>query len=208
MTAAHPTWTRDVPIKLHPQTRRHQANREKLEAAAIREFASHGLRGAKVSNIVAAAGLTQPSFYRTWPSKEAAYAEIVSQTREAWYVAARQVLDGPSSLPLKDRIYSGVHRLFQLLMHDHELTRMVLYESRLLPDRYEPFIEIYTGVFQTAQQRALITQRLPAETLAQAYTALTRRLFMARLYTRQLSVEAASREITELVYPLIRQEDL
>lgn len=86
-------------------------------------------------------------------------------------------------------------------MHDHELTRMVLYESRLLPDRYEPFIEIYTEVFETAQQRALITQRLPAETLAQAYTALTRRLFMARLYTRQLSVEATSREIAELVYP-------
>lgn len=194
--------------KVHPQTKRHLLNRKRLEAAAIKEFSRYGLQGAKVSNIVAAASLTQPSFYRTWTSKEAAYEEIIRKTRQSWLIAASSVLDGPDNLPLKKRIYLGIKRLFQALTSDLELTRLVLYEFQRVEDRYEPFIEIYTDVIQKAQKIGWVSGSLPAETLGQAYTALTRRFFMARMYTGQLSVDSAAKELTELIYPLFREEEM
>lgn len=193
---------------LHPQTKRHLHNSQKLRAAAIREFAQHGLQGTKVSNIVAAAELTQPSFYRTWPSKEAAYEEIVSLTLQSWQDAASQIMAGPPELPLRERMEQGLERLYSLLVDDFQLTRMVLHENNKNPDRYVPFIDIYNEVFQAAQTRNLITRHLSAESLAQAYTAITERLFLARLYTEQCSVHQTVQETVRLLLPTFQKETL
>ncbi|WP_216318901.1 TetR/AcrR family transcriptional regulator [Deinococcus aestuarii] len=191
---------------LHPQTRRHLHNTQRLREAAIREFARHGLQGSKVSNIVTAAQLTQPSFYRTWPSKEAAYEEIIVQTIQAWQGAAAQVMAGPPDLALGDRIGEGLEQLYTLLVRDLELTRLVLRETDKNPDRHLPFIAIYTRVFTGMQARGLVTSALPAETLAQTYTAVTERFFLARLYTGQRSARATAREVTALLLPVFRKE--
>lgn len=191
---------------VHPQTKRHLHNSQKLRAAAIREFAQHGLQGTKVSNIVAAAELTQPSFYRTWPSKEAAYEEIVSQTLQSWQDAAAQVMAGPPELPLPERMQQGLEHLYRLLQDDADLTRLVLHENNKNPDRYVPWIKIYTGVFQAAQSQGLINRHLAAESLAQAYTAITERLFLARLYTEQSSVHDTVQEAVQLLLPTFQKE--
>ncbi|GHF36700.1 AcrR family transcriptional regulator [Deinococcus metalli] len=188
---------------LHPQTKRHLHNTQRLRAAAIREFARHGLHGTKVSNIVAAAQLTQPSFYRTWPSKEAAFEEIVSETLRSWRDAATQIMAGPPGVTLERRMAQGLSRLYALLVADLELTHMVLREDTKNADRYLPFIDIYTTIFLDAQARGLIA-RTPAESLAQLYTAVTERLFYARLYTRQRSVDAAVQEAMTLLLPLFQ----
>ncbi|THF87293.1 TetR/AcrR family transcriptional regulator [Deinococcus sp. KSM4-11] len=186
---------------LHPQTKRHLHNSQRLRAAAIREFARHGLHGTKVSNIVAAAQLTQPSFYRTWPSKEAAFEQIVSETLRSWREAATRIMAGPRTLPLRPRMEQGLSRLYTLLVEDLELTHMVLREDLKNADRYLPFIDIYTQVFLEAQAHRLIIQT-PAETLAQAYTAITDRLFYARLYTQECSVGDTVQEAMSLLLPL------
>lgn len=191
---------------LHPQTRRHLHNTERLREAAIREFARHGLQGSKVSNIVTAAQLTQPSFYRTWPSKEAAYEEIILQTLGEWQVAAGRVMAGPPSLPLRDRTLQGVEQLYTLLVADLELTRLVLRETSKNPDRYLPFIAIYTQVFAQMQAQRLVTSALSAESLAQAYTAVTERFFLARLCTGPCSVRDAVQEVAALLLPILREE--
>ena len=186
---------------LHPQTKRHLHNTQRLRDAAIREFARHGLHGTKVSSIVAAAQLTQPSFYRTWPSKEAAFEQIVSETQRSWRDAATQIMDGPATLTLEQRMSQGLPRLYALLIADLELTHMVLREDSTNTDRHLPFIDIYRTVFLTAQAHHQISD-LPAERLAQAYTALTERFFYARLYTQQCSLDAAVQEVTTLLLPL------
>ncbi len=188
---------------LHPQTRRHLLNTQRLRAAAIREFARHGLHGTKVSSIVAAAQLTQPTFYRTWPSKEAAFESIITGTLETWWDAAAHILAEPGTSTLRERLQTGLHNLYALLMDDPELTRLVLEENNKNPDRYEPFIQIYTRTFQDAQTRGLINTDIPAESLAQAYVGLTERFFLARLHTAQTTVDDAVQEVTRLILPLM-----
>ncbi|WP_412030070.1 TetR/AcrR family transcriptional regulator [Deinococcus yunweiensis] len=192
---------------LHPQTKRHLHNTQRLRDAAIREFARHGLHGTKVSSIVAAAQLTQPSFYRTWPSKEAAFEQIVSETLRSWRDAASQIMAGPATLPLEQRMSQGLARLYALLVADPELTQMVLRENSKNADRHLPFIDIYRTVFLIAQAHGQISD-IPSERLAQAYTAITERFFHARLYTQQATVEAAVQEVMTLLLPVFERSHL
>lgn len=195
-----------VDSTLHPQTKRHLRNEQKLRAAAVREFATHGLHGTKVSNIVAAAQLTQPTFYRTWSSKEAAYDEVITQTLECWEQVAEQIMAGPPTLKLERRLTSGVMRLYSTLTQDMALTRLVLQENSKNPDRYLPFIDIYTRAFVAAQREGHITASVPAESLAQMYTAVTERFFIARLYMGKQCITLAVKEVTQLLLPVFQPE--
>ncbi|QLG12887.1 TetR/AcrR family transcriptional regulator (plasmid) [Deinococcus sp. D7000] len=191
---------------LHPQTKRHLHNAQKLRAAAIQEFAEHGLHGTKVSSIVAAAQLTQPSFYRTWTSKEAAYEEVIAQTLAVWQQAAQQIMAGPPRLPLERRLGSGIRRLYSALTENIALTHLVMQENGKNPDRLLPYIAIYSRVLAAAQSDGLISAHIPAESLAQLYTAVTERFFMARLYAGQKSMTATVNEVTRLLLPIFQSE--
>ncbi|MFK7604401.1 TetR/AcrR family transcriptional regulator [Deinococcus sp. SM5_A1] len=192
---------------MHPQTKRHLHNAQKLRAAAIHEFAAHGLQGTKVSSIVAAAHLTQPSFYRIWTSKEAAYEEVIAQTLDRWQQVAEQIIEGPSTLLLEKRLGCGVKRLYSALTENIALTHLVLHENSKNPDRYLPFIGIYSRIFAAAQRDGLISDRLAAESLAQMYTAVTERFFIARLSAGNQSITSAVKEVTQLLLPVFQPEE-
>jgi AcrR family transcriptional regulator len=51
--------------------------KDALTAAARREFARGGLRGARIEDITAACGLSKGAFYLHYPSKEALFGELV-----------------------------------------------------------------------------------------------------------------------------------
>ncbi|SRR5258706_2736524 len=51
--------------------------KDALVAAARREFARRGLRGARIEDITAACGLSKGAFYLHYPSKEALFGELV-----------------------------------------------------------------------------------------------------------------------------------
>ncbi|KJD52105.1 TetR family transcriptional regulator, partial [Bacillus amyloliquefaciens] len=57
--------------------RKGKESRKRLLAVAANEFANRGFHETKVSTIVKRAGLTQPSFYLYFPSKDAIYNELI-----------------------------------------------------------------------------------------------------------------------------------
>ncbi|MBB6018871.1 TetR/AcrR family transcriptional regulator [Deinococcus radiopugnans] len=194
----------DTHPELHPQTRRHLRNTRKLRAAALQEFTAHGLHGTKVSSIVAAAQLTQPSFYRTWPSKEAAYEELIAQTLDTWHHVAEGILSGRPTLSLEQRLGGGVQRLYATLTQDMALTRLVLHDPTSNSGRRLPFISIYSRAFEAAQRDGHVATLMPAESLAQMYAAITERFFFARLYANQKSMTATVKEVTRLLLPTLQ----
>src|ERR1700728_5511117 len=59
---------------------RGERSRARLIEAAIEEFAANGYHGAKISDIVARAGLTQPSFYMYFVNKDAIYDYLLNRS--------------------------------------------------------------------------------------------------------------------------------
>ncbi|WP_344983035.1 TetR/AcrR family transcriptional regulator [Deinococcus rubellus] len=187
---------------MHPQTRRHLVNNERLRSSAIKEFALHGLAGAKVSNIVANAQLTQPSFYRLWPSKEAAYQDIIDHTVEAWHMAAVLVFDDDvtwTSENLLAQMEHGTFKLYNALTIDLDLTTLVIRHQLHDPEQRETYVAIYDQGFGDLQREGVIGRVLTSEVLAQTYLALTERFFYARLLNGQHSPLTAAREVAFLM---------
>ena len=143
--------------QLHPQTRRHLANKERLRTSAIKEFALHGLSGAKVSSIVANAQLAQPSFYRLWPSKEAAYQDIIDHTVKAWHTAAVLVFDDDvtwTSENLLAQMERGTLKLYEALTINLDLTTLVIRHQLHDPEQRETYVAILRpGIWRSPAQR-------------------------------------------------------
>ncbi|NAP01247.1 TetR family transcriptional regulator, partial [Halomonas sp. MG34] len=59
-----------------------ERSREQLLTIAARQFANNGFFETKVSSIVKEAGLTQPTFYLYFKSKEAIFTELAAIFKE------------------------------------------------------------------------------------------------------------------------------
>jgi len=84
------------PRVTQPETRsqstRGEVTRQRLLSHACRQFARLGFHSTKVSNIVKASGLSQPTFYIYFDSKEAAYEELIQEFRRRLRIITQDLL--------------------------------------------------------------------------------------------------------------------
>jgi AcrR family transcriptional regulator len=85
------------------RARKWQETHQRIYDTAMRLFQAHGLEPVSVGQIVAGAGVSVPTFYAHFPSKE----HIVMQLPSAHDFAAL-LADQPPELPLPERIRSAV----------------------------------------------------------------------------------------------------
>ena len=103
-----------------------QESRAKLLTVAANEFARSGYHQTKISTIVSRAGLTQPSFYLYFDSKEAVFKELmgVFRTRLKELITDSRLEAGITRGTLPARIHAVLTNLFSLLARDPDLTRI------------------------------------------------------------------------------------
>lgn len=79
--------TAPVPRRV-PRQRRAQATRQRLYAAAMAEYGRVGLEGARVEDIVAAAGVSWGTFFHYFPTKEDVILDAAVEVCRAYASAA------------------------------------------------------------------------------------------------------------------------
>ncbi|MGP4132285.1 TetR/AcrR family transcriptional regulator [Pantoea tagorei] len=81
-----------------PARRKGEMTRERLLDASVKLFAEKQFHGTRISDIVKAAGVTQPSFYSYFQSKEELYSLLIAQfDEELEELVASMLID--ASLP-------------------------------------------------------------------------------------------------------------
>ena len=103
---------------------------QKLRQAAVAVFARKGFHETKISDIVAEAGVSQPAFYLYYASKEAAFAALVSEFRQALHEATRLCLISPglTSAELYDDLRQSFTRFLTVLTQDRALTEIGFFQ--------------------------------------------------------------------------------
>ena len=107
-----------------------EATRKRLRKAAITAFAEKGFHLTKVSDIVAIAGVSQPTFYNYFDNKEAAYEALVSQFREGLQEITRQNLiaaDTPADR-FTSRVALSFKRFLDYMANDAALTEIGFFQ--------------------------------------------------------------------------------
>ena len=99
---------------------------QKLRQAAAAVFARNGFYDTKISDIVAEAQVSQPTFYLYYTSKEAAFESLVGEFRQSLQEATQLCLISPGLTP--DELFADLcisfNRYFQVLTADRALTEI------------------------------------------------------------------------------------
>jgi len=140
--------------------------------AAIEEIAEHGLDGARIGEIARRAGVTRPTIYAHFPTRQDFLREIEVRTQTMTLVELRSRLGGTDAPDFVDRL---VDALFDLMDRANptlrrEVFALVVREPESADWMGNPLFGFLTERFAGAQRRGEITSALPPADLTRIAT--------------------------------------
>ncbi|MBN8201652.1 TetR/AcrR family transcriptional regulator [Bacillus sp. NTK034] len=177
-----------------------EQSRAMLLEIAAEEFAQKGYFHTKISEIVKRAGLTQPSFYLYFESKDAIFQELVDlfRARLSELTSNSRVESGIDLPALPERITSGLSAIFKFLMDNQNLTRISFF---MAPDA-EEFKEILAGQIEanllSEQQAGYFREDIDMGTVAESLTGIIERVTLTKLFNGLKTPEGLAKEIVQL----------
>lgn len=178
-----------------------ERSRDLLLTIAAEEFAQRGYHETKISTLVQRAGLTQPTFYLYFKSKEAVFQELIDLFSKGLIDLTNDSRLEPGidfdSLP--KRITKGLTGLFTFFLENQHLTRIGFFNSveaveikkqLALQIRENLIIEVNNGYFKTNVDMCLV-----AEILVCAIERLT----LTKLFSGLKEPEELASEIVHLL---------
>ncbi|MFY0479510.1 TetR/AcrR family transcriptional regulator [Achromobacter marplatensis] len=169
-----------------------------MEVAAA-EFAERGFQQTRISDIVARASVTQPVFYQYFPSKQAAYDELVGMFAQRLRQAISQARlpAGLGGAALADRIRRGVRGLLAILQEDPNLTRIGFFQVAAAEALKDELVTMIADNVRAEQQAGLFRTTIPADWFAQSLMGIIER------FTRQMPDAAQQQALAEFITDLL-----
>jgi len=164
-----------------------EATKERILDAALDEFSTYGIAGARVDRIAQAAGCNKNLIYIYFESKETLFITLLKKHLTRVY---DEIPFTPEDLP------GYAMRLFDLAMAHPDLMRLVAWfglerTTKSLPERGSSFHEKVEALTQ-AQERGAAGQRFPPAFLLTAILALATAWTSANPFGPSLDPDAAN----------------
>jgi AcrR family transcriptional regulator len=178
-------------------------------AAAAREFAEHGYHETKVSSIVADAGVSQPTFYFYFPSKEAIFAELVDSFRRRFQaLAAEDVPLSPGhTLPyVIEQMQVRMEAIFQLFADDPNITRISLFQAPDTEQIKQKMAERFLNRLRMMQEAGYVRSDISIDVIADYMGGAMERLTECYLFTGKSDAKSLARQAAELIFNGISTE--
>lgn len=155
-----------------------QESKRKLMQSAEKLFAAKGVRGTKVSEIVAGAGLTQAAFYLYFTSKDDLAAQLLQQFNEQLLRlgnAGAEVKHLPAS-DVETYIVSSFTALFRLFGAQPQLTKIALQISDDSDQVRERIVRQIAANMLHNQSLGIVKPEIDPELAAESVVAAMERL--------------------------------
>lgn len=166
--------------------------RSRLLEAAATVFGARGYHAAKVSEIVAAAGVTQAAFYLYFATKEAAFQELVTTFRtDLLRLTERgRAIQAPAPAQVPEQTRTNFETLFRFLMASPARTRLALYEAAESEEIKREMALALAENFRANQAAGHLRPDLPVTVAADCLVGMVDRLTSRRLLTGVQEPEA------------------
>lgn len=152
-----------------PSKEKGKASKARLLALAASEFARKGYHEVKVSDIVSAAGLTQPAFYLYFSSKEEIFNELTDAFRKRMRTLIENSLlnSGIEREHIYEHIKAGLKALFEYLATEPDLTRIGLFIDPKNAQIKAEMVQAIRGNLVEEQQAGYFRKDLDMEFVAE-----------------------------------------
>ena len=186
-------------------------SRALLLKIAAEEFSLHGFHLTKVSTIVARAGLTQPTFYLYFESKEAIFQELVDLFHNKLHNLTKnaQIEPGIDLTSIPERITTGIKTFFTFFYEEPNLARIgfsIAPEAEEIKNRLAAQIK---NNLTTEQQAGYFHAYLDMSTVAESLVGIIERLTFTQLLTGNKDADDLANEIVQLfLYGMLVHKEL
>lgn len=189
-----------------------QESRARLLIVAASEFAKSGYHQTKISSIVSRAGLTQPSFYLYFESKEAIFKELVDKFRSdlKTLIEGSRLEGGMDEDHVTGRLLGVLTGLFTFLAKDPDLTQIGFFigeDSVIVKSEMAAMIE---QNLKDEQRDGYFDREFDMHIVAESLVGAIERLTSQQLLTGERTPEDLARHVVSLfmqgisVYPVKR----
>ncbi|NIF24355.1 MULTISPECIES: TetR/AcrR family transcriptional regulator [Pantoea] len=148
-----------------------EKTRERLLEVAADLFAEKQFHGTRISDIVQAAGVTQPSFYSYFPSKEAIYQQLIARfDEELEELVVSLLID--AALPRENvlsNLTESFHRYLTFFTSNRNLTRISLFQQPQDAETRRKLQRWIARNMRIEQERGFFSAEVPVEVLAGCY---------------------------------------
>ncbi|WP_426982928.1 TetR/AcrR family transcriptional regulator [Bacillus cabrialesii] len=149
--------------------RKGEESRKRLLEAAANEFSNRGFYETKVSEIVKRAGLTQPSFYLYFQSKEAIFDELITNFHSRIKKLTESLLleKGLNTKDVSKRVLSAVETVFQCLDEDKDVTKIGFFLNPEAKQMKKDLAMVLKENLEAEQRLGYFDSELDMETVAE-----------------------------------------
>ncbi|MDO8223889.1 hypothetical protein BSBH6_03724 [Bacillus subtilis] len=165
--------------------RKGEESRKRLLEAAANEFSNRGFYETKVSEIVKRAGLTQPSFYLYFQSKEAIFDELITNFHSRIKKLTESLLleKGLNTKDVSKRVLSAVETVFQCLDEDKDVTKIGFFLNPEAKQMKKDLAMVLKENLEAEQRLGYFDSELDMETVAECLIGMIEHLTDSFLLT-------------------------
>ncbi|MBU7592246.1 TetR/AcrR family transcriptional regulator [Metabacillus halosaccharovorans] len=175
-------------------------SKAKLLSIATEEFATNGFHETKISTIVKKAGVTQPTFYLYFHSKEAIFQELVChfRTKLTDLTKESRLESGLDVNTLPGRIAVGLSAIFNFLDEDHQLTKIGFFISTEADDIKSQIADLIASNLVSEQKDGYFRKDIDMRIVADGLVGVIERLTVTSLFKGHKKPVELAREIVDL----------
>ncbi|HMA85263.1 MAG TPA: TetR/AcrR family transcriptional regulator [Desulfosalsimonadaceae bacterium] len=190
---------------------REPRTRDALINAAINMFQQNGFQMTRVSDIVAAAGVAQGTFYNYFRSKEAIFREIcmdfMEQVRERFVERTEHMFDGDTSDEVRHNVHRVIQDVFAIYQENLAVAELLFREGigngGLFKEIYEDILSLFLDLIREQIEKGIKKGFLrirDAETAAVFLFGLFERtLFYFLLVRKNVNMETLENELADFM---------
>jgi len=178
-----------------------EERRARLLSIAADEFAANGYFATKVSQIVKKAGVTQPTFYLYFESKEAIFQELITSFRDKLSTLTKnsKLETGLDHHSLPERIAVGLTAILQFFSENQNLTKIGFFMSEESEEIKNQIAELITENLISEQRDGYFRSDMDMRTVAESLVGIIERLTITYLFQGKKQPNELAKEIINLL---------
>lgn len=179
-----------------------EKSKQLLLEKAIELFSRHGYHQTKISDIVKAANLTQPTFYLYFQSKESLFKDLNTDFQNRLYEifndSLMQTVEDVKSV--RAQLTEHLKRIFSYFVQNPNLTKIGFYESEEAIHVKDELVNRVVATIKNEQGQFAALNHVDVHILAESLVGSIERLTLTNLLTNKREPEKLAEDIVNIYF--------
>ena len=179
-----------------------EKSKQLLLEKAIELFSIHGYHQTKISDIVKAANLTQPTFYLYFQSKETLFKDLNEEFKNRLYeifnTGSTQTVQGETCV--RAQLTEKLEQIFLYFTQNPNLTRIGFYESEEAIHVKEELLKSFVATIERGRDQFAALEHIDINILADSFVGVIERLTLTNLLTNKCEPRKLAEDIVNIYF--------